>query len=850
MVTTTGSATAESEAPRTGRSAPPVRFWLRWSLRDLRQRWVQVVAIAVVIALGTGTYAGLSASAEWRRVSYDASYEVTNAHDILVSPAQNTTVDEDALRTALASTPHPEWFADVTTSLAVNVQVDASTAEEVILVPGRLIGVEVTEPPTPPVDTLSVSEGRGLGPEDDGADVVVMDAGFARARDLPPTGTVRLGGEREIPWVGTGQSPRYFLPASETGTVLGSGGFAVLFTSLARAQAEASTPGKISEASIRLAPGVDPDQARAELRETLATGLPGAATEVRLLEEERGYRQLYDDIENDQTFFTVFALLILAGAAFAAFNLTGRIVEAQRREIGVGMSLGVPRAWLALRPILMAFEVAVIGVAAGILVGYVVGEAMGNVTESFFPMPVWLRPFQVGPYLRATALGVGLVLAASIWPVVRAVRVPPVEAIRTGPRTAGRGGLAPLVQRIPLPGSTITNLPLREVVRRPRRTLLTALGIAAAVTTLVAVFGMIDSIYRTIDDGSAEVLGESPERMTVALQTFTATGSAELASVESAPGVGRSSAGLRIGGTLAGPDTDLGQADGPATATSSDRFDVLIDVMDLRDGVWSPTATEGSLDSETPALVVSQKAADDLDVGVGDPVQLRHPVRDGTGYRWVTSELPVGAVHPYPFRFVTYLDSRHAALLNLEGIVNQVDVEPAPGADLEALRRTLFGIDGVGAVTPVSETIDTIRSTMDEFLGILQIIVWAVLLLAVLIAFNSSSISADERAREHATMFAFGLPTRTVLGLAMAESALIGVVATLLGTAAGVALTWWLVQRLFTQTIPDLLLVTAVDPFTFVVAALVGIVAVAIAPVLILRRLRRMDIPATLRVVE
>jgi putative ABC transport system permease protein len=502
----------------------------------------------------------------------------------------------------------------------------------------------------------------------------------------------------------------------------------------------------------------------------------------------------------------------------------------------------------------MAFEVAVIGVGAGILIGYAVGAAMGDVTESFFPMPVWLRPFQLGPYLRATALGVGLVLAASIWPVVRAVRVPPVDAIRTGPRVTGRGGLAPLVQRLPLPGSTITNLPMREVLRRPRRTLLTALGIAAAVATLVAVFGMIDSIYRTIDDGSAEVLGESPDRMTVALQSFAPTDSAELTAIESAPGVGRSSAGLRIGGTLARPGTDLGQADasadGAGDAANGDRFDVLIDVIDLGDGVWSPTATDGSLDSETPALVISQKAADDLGVGVGDPVQLRHPVRDGTGYRWVTSELPVGAIHPYPFRFVTYLDTRHAGLLNLEGIVNQVDVEPAPGADDAALRRTLFAIDGVGSVTPVSETIDPIRSTMDEFLGILQIIVWAVLLLAVLIAFNSSSISADERAREHATMFAFGLPTRTVLALAMAESALIGVLATLLGMAAGVALTWWLVQGLFTQTVPDLMLVTAIDPFTFVVATLVGIVAVALAPVLILRRLRNMDIPATLRVVE
>ncbi len=853
MTTAAGSVGDEVDR-RTGRHAPPPGFWLRWSLRDLKARWVQILAIAVVIALGTGTYAGLSASAAWRRVSYDASYQALNAHDLLVALAENTTVDAAALRAAVAASPHPEWFADMTTSLAVSVQVDASTKGETILVPGRMVGVEVGRRPVPPVDTLSVAGGRGLAPADAGADVVVLDEGFANARHLPATGTLRLGGSEQVQWVGTGQSPRYFLAGAETGSVFGARGFAVLFTSLERAQAEAGTPGKVSEASIRLAPEVDPDAARAELAQTLAARLPGAAAEVRRLQDERGYRLLYDDIANDQKFFTVFAFLILAGAAFAAFNLTGRIVEAQRREIGVGMSLGVPRVWLALRPVLLALEVALIGAVAGVVVGFVVGQAMGNVTEAYFPMPEWSRPFQVAPYLRATAFGVGLVLLASIWPVVRAVGVPPVEAIRTGPRTTARGGLAPLAQRLHLPGSTITTLPIRDVLRRPRRTLLTALGIAATVATLVGVFGMLDSIYQTIDNGEAEFLSSSPQRMTVALQTFTLAGSPTLAAIESVPGVGRFSEGLRIGGTVARMGVDIGDTNPLADSTGStdrrDRFDVMLDVVDLHDGVWKPTAIQGSLESTGPALVLSRKAADDLGVGVGDHVQFRHPQRDGLGYSWLTSELPVGAIHPNPFRFSAYLDIDHADLMNLTGVINQVDVEPAPGTDPTTLRRALFALGGVGSVTPVSESITAIRTTMDEFLGILQIVVWAVLLLAVLIAFNSSSISADERAREHATMFAFGLPTRTVLGLAMAESAIIGLLATMIGVAVGVGLTWWLVQGLFAATIPDLELVTAIEPATFAIAALLGVVAVSVAPVLILRQLRHMDIPATLRVVE
>jgi putative ABC transport system permease protein len=410
------------------------------------------------------------------------------------------------------------------------------------------------------------------------------------------------------------------------------------------------------------------------------------------------------------------------------------------------------------------------------------------------------------------------------------------------------------VQRVPVPGSTVAAMPLRDALRRPRRSLLTALAIAATIATLVGVFGLIDSIYATIDRGEAELLGVAPTRFTVSLQGFEPTGSGTLAAIGSTDGVASSSEGLRIGGTVARVGVDLGDTDPEAASdadpATTDRFDVQLDVIDLGDGVWTPTATEGSLDSPAPALVVSRKAADDLGVGVGDLVQFRHPFREGAGYRWVTSEIPIGAIHPNPYRFAAFLDVRHAALMNLEGIVNQVDVEPVAGADVTALRRALFGIDGVGSVTPVSDSIDSIRTAMDEFLGILQIVVWAILLLAVLIAFNSSSISADERARDHATMFAFGLPIRTVLGLAVAESALIGIVATAVGAVAGSVLTWWLVQHLFAGTVPDLELVLQIDATTFGLAALLGVVAVSLAPVLLLRSLRHMDIPSTLRVVE
>ncbi len=55
-----------------------------------------------------------------------------------------------------------------------------------------------------------------------------------------------------------------------------------------------------------------------------------------------------------------------------------------------------------------------------------------------------------------------------------------------------------------------------------------------------------------------------------------------------------------------------------------------------------------------------------------------------------------------------------------------------------------------------------------------DVIEGAVLLLALCIAFNSTAINMDERARENATMFAYGLPAGRVLLVSVVESLIIG----------------------------------------------------------------------------
>ena len=112
----------------------------RWSWRDLRANWAKVAAIALVIAIGTGGYAGLTSQANWRRASYDASYEHLAMYDVRVKLATGSAVEQGILAATAATIEHADSIAATEERLIVATQVDASRRDETILVRGEITG--------------------------------------------------------------------------------------------------------------------------------------------------------------------------------------------------------------------------------------------------------------------------------------------------------------------------------------------------------------------------------------------------------------------------------------------------------------------------------------------------------------------------------------------------------------------------------------------------------------------------------------------------------------------------------------------------------------------------------------
>ncbi len=808
-------------------------LWLRWSWRDLRQHWVAVVAIALVLAIGTGVFAGLGSTATWRRESNDASFAAVHMHDLRASLSPGTFVEEGDLAEVVAGLDSVDRVAGVVERLVVDSQVDATTEAEKVLVAGRIIGMSFEN--ETPVDSVWISD--GTSPGSNASSSVVLEAKFADFYDLPRRGSVIVAGGQEVTYEGLGIGPEDFYVTGPEGTVFAEGELATLYVPLAHAQDIADHPGHVNDVVLTLAPGTERDLVERELEAALED-LDGVTATVTTRDDAEAYRILYEDIENDQQFWNALSALVLFAAALAASNLIGRIVEAQRREMGIGMALGVDRWRLAVRPLLVGVQVAVLGALAGIGVGLLVGSAMADLLEEFLPLPAHLTPFQLDVYARAAALGLVVPIVASAVPVWRAIRVEPIEAIRMGHLSARSNRLTDWSNRIRLPGSSLTLMPLRNILRTPRRTILTAVGVGAAITALVAVLGMLDSFTHTIHQGSDELTRGDPDRVMIQLDTFYPLEADTVSAIGESPTVGHVDTGLRI------------PAIAPA-ADPEDDLELLIELVDMERSTWVPSVSGASSDEVGQGLLLARKAADDLGVGPGDTVTLRHPRRDPEGgFSFVESEFTVVGTHGNPIRNFAFGDLGRAEQFGLAGLTNVVHAYPAAGVSPSDIQYEVFQVQGVTssqAVGRISEAFDT---ALEQFVGFLVIAAFAVLILALLIAFNATRITVDERRREHATMQAFGLPVRSVMGVVIKESVLIGVAATAIGVGAGVVFLDWMLRSLAARTLPDIGIDLSLSATTVAAALVVGVLAVSLAPLLLVRRVRRMNLPDTLRVME
>ena len=130
-------------------------------------------------------------------------------------------------------------------------------------------------------------------------------------------------------------------------------------------------------------------------------------------------------------------------------------------------------------------------------------------------------------------------------------------------------------------------MPIRNVLRTPQRTVLTALGIAAVVSVLVGMLGMLDAFFTASDQSEDALLGDAPDRVLVELDSVYPLDSAQYTAIAGVPELTLTEPVTRITATLVNGDQTV---------------DLFVDFVDFDSDLWTPRLVEGGPSHPAPRV--------------------------------------------------------------------------------------------------------------------------------------------------------------------------------------------------------------------------------------------------------
>ncbi|MGY1814379.1 ABC transporter permease [Blastococcus sp. SYSU D00820] len=570
-------------------------------------------------------------------------------------------------------------------------------------------------------------------------------------------------------------------------------------------QALAWGAGGATELRVAAAPGTDPGQLAATVRDALT----GAVT-VRTGEEqaERLAAELTGDTLVLTTILLVFGTVALLVAGLVIANTFAVLLAQRTRDLAllrcVGATARQVRRSVLAEAALTGLAASALGVGAGIGLAAIVSGLVGE------DSPVPLSGISVSLLAVLLGLGIGTLttVVAALAPARAATRVAPLAALRPMDPAPlrSRGGIARLVAGlvlvvpgvalmllgvalgdvlVALPGGAASFLgvvllaqravppvvalagrlagrgvPARlaagNATRNPRRTAATATALLIGVTLTTA---MVVGAATTRSTAQAGLAAQYPTDVVVYGNTEDGVPATLLDRLTAVDGV---EAGVGLtGGILTGPD---------GTDTWSQGVDPRAAAPVLRSTDDLPLPADGT--AVLPWWTVSAWGVEE-----GDQVTLEGP----GGSRTLTARL---GDTDYPL-----LTTADLTALAPDAYVDTFWLRLADGADQTEVVDALTDRVGEALPTALVSGLASERAALDSVLDVLLLVVTGLLAVAVLIALigvgNTLALSVVERRQENGLLRALGLTRGQLRGLLAWEAVLVAGVAAVLGVVLG-----------------------------------------------------------------
>ncbi|WP_209442395.1 ABC transporter permease [Neoroseomonas oryzicola] len=775
-------------------------------LRDLWALRGQVLTIALLVAVGVAVLVMSVSSFLSLRGAQEAFYAESRFPDVFAKVKR-------APRTLLAQIAEIPGVAVVEGRAGGEARVDWPGAE--VPVAGRVLSLPTSE------EKLALNRLRliaGRLPEATRHDEAMIHAAFAEAWQVRPGDEIAviLNGRRErFRIAGIAHSPEFVFTSRPGSPLPDDRGFLVLWANEEAVARAFDMQGAFGEVVLTLAPGASEPAVIAELDRLL---LPWGGTGAYGRRDQPSHRFLEDDLAEQRTMAVTVPLVFFGIAAFLLNVVLGRMVEAQREQVAALKALGYPSFQIAIHYAKFVAVICLLGSSLGIAVGAWRGVGMLENYRPFFRFPD--MPYLLPAWLPLLAAAASFAVAMiGIFAALRRIlRLPAAEGLRPAPPAAFGGRvLGGVGRRL----AARTKIPLRGLLGRPLRTVLTVLGIALAVPMVVlglfwwdALDSMVELQFDRIERGDAFVALTDP----------------------------RPSRAVREMTLLPGVLAAEGQRIVPVRIRAAQRSHLLA-LTGLSAGAELRVPRDADLRSvpiPQEGLALSRRLAERLGVRAGDTVQVE--VLEGARR---VHDLPVAALVEDIIGFTALIEiGALNRLMREDDLVSHVALRVDPLA-AEALWQRLAERPRVAAINVKAVWL----RVFDEVIAGLVLtsavaLTGSGVIIAVGVVYNSARVALQERGWELASLRVLGFTRREVSRILLAELAL----AVLVAMPLGLVLAQWFVGLILGARDNESYDVPAViSTATFATAALVVLGSALASAVVVRRRIDRLDLIAALK---
>lgn len=779
-------------------------------LRDLTRLKGQAAAVAIVMACGLAmmiTTRSLIASLDGTRADY---YERHRFADVFgtVKRAPNSVADR------LAALP---GVAGVQTDIAGQVTLDLPGIDE----PASGLVRSLPDFGAAELNRLFLRRGRWLTPGSRG-ELLVGEA-FAEANGLEPGDPLTLimnGRRQDFRITGIVLSPEYIFESRPGAALPDNRTYGIFWMPYKEVATAWDLYGAFNHFALKLAPGAGAAPVIAAA-DALLKPWGGAGTYGR--KDHPSHIRVSDEIRVLTVLSVGFPTIFLGVAAFMTNAVLSRLLALQREQIAILKAFGFANVQITAHYLKFAGVIGLAGSVLGVLGGLLLGRWMVGLYDLFFRFPELAFRLDRPSVALALAVGCAAVVAGVLGAVRKAARLPPAEAMRPEPPANYRPAL---VERLGL-ARLFTHsfrIAVRNLERRPVQALLTIAGLSLATALLI--------LPNTIKAGIADILDyqwDVVQRQDLNLGFAEPAPIRVLHELERLPGVRHvepaHSAAVRI--HFAGRERQIG-------------------LRSLEAGAAHSRAVDAAGREITPAgdgIVISSKLADVLGARRGDEVALEAL----TGKRPVRPVRLAGLAEDFT-GIAAYMDRRAINRFLGEGDVITGASFTVDSAQQAAFLRAVKKVPRISWIS-VKETLRaSFRETTAQMMGMLTTLYLAMAVIVTFgVIYNNARISLAERARELATLRVVGLTQREVGTVIVTELVILILLAVPPGLLLGSGIAAAIIESVNTETVRLPLVFT---PYAYTFALVVVALASSLSALVVLRKLRHLDLIGALKAPE